>query len=203
MLAAAINPGVLTLTRTVLPHWAASPNGDLSAATSLADTNWHYWAGVYDPWRPWNFLHHDGVMIATARAALGNEQYPVNRRGRLRKWRAQFPGNIAQVAVYTNALTATQVNSLYSAAGGSLPHASVLISSITIDEGANTNITGSASGTLPLGIQWYVISAGVTNPVSGATSLTLALTDVLAAQSGNRVSSCSPAMPMARLPALR
>ncbi len=174
-----------------LPHWAASPNGDLVGGTSLADTNWHYWAGVYDPVAAVGTLYIDGVVVASAPwGALGSEtRYPLLIGGVADyvNGARNFPGNIAQVAVYTNALTAAQVNSLYSAAGGSLPHASVLITSITIDEGANTNITGSASGTLPLGVQWYVITAGpVTNPVSGATSLTLALNDVLAAQNGNQ-----------------
>lgn len=172
-----------------LPHWAAAPNGDLVGPTSLADSTWHYWAGVFDPVANVGTLYIDGVAVASAPwSALASEvRYPLLIGGVADyvNGARNFPGNIAQVAVFTNALTATQVNSLYSAAGGSVPHASVLLTAVTVNEGSSTNLTASGSGSLPLGFQWYVIdTTPATNPIVGATSLTLPLNAVTAAQNG-------------------
>lgn len=173
------------------PHWAASPNGDLIGPAPLADNNWHFWAGVFDPVAGVGTLYVDGVAVINApwSALSSNAQYPLLIGGApdYANPARNFSGNIAQVSVYTNALTAAQVNSLYAAAGGSPATAAVVLNLITIDEGANTNIVATAGGSAPLTVQWFVTdTTSTTTPIAGATNLTLGFTNISAALSGNQ-----------------
>jgi len=172
-----------------LPHWAASPNGDIVGATSLADDKWHFWAGVYDPVAGKGTFYIDSVIVASVTWAplSSNVQYPLLVGGAPDYWNSarNFYGNVAQVAIFTNALTATQVNSLYAAAGGSPATAGILITSVTVDAGSSTNLVATAGGSLPIGVQWYYTDlTATTYSISGATNLTLPLANVQASQSG-------------------
>jgi hypothetical protein len=175
-----------------LPHWAASPNGDLVGANSIVDSNWHYWAGVFDPVSQVGTLYIDGAAVASSTWAplSDSPQYPLLIGGApdYVSPARNFSGNIAQVAIYTSALTPTQVNSLYAAAGNSPATVGLLTTTITVNEGANTSVTATAGGSSPLSVQWYVINpvGSATNLITGATNLTLGFTNVLVSSSGSQ-----------------
>src|SRR5262249_34365947 len=93
-----------------------------------------------------------------------------------------FVGDICHVALFTNALSAGQIASLYNSVG-TAPSVFVPTNAITLNEGANGGITASVSGTPPLTMQWYYITAlNEPNIATGQTSATLSLTNVQASQ---------------------
>jgi hypothetical protein len=162
-----------------LPHFACNPNGDVVVATSLADGLWHFWAGVFDPVSSKSFLYIDGVKVAEAVGSAPTSMTCYMLMGGAPDYNNRnFAGNICQVALFTNALSAGQIASLYNSVGAP-PTVSVPTNSITLNEGANGTIAASISGTAPLTLQWYSIDTlNVTTALNGQTAATLSLTNV-------------------------
>lgn len=166
-----------------LPHFACNPNGDVVGATSVADGLWHLWAGVFDPVSSKSILYIDGAQVASSVGSPPTSMTCYMLMGGAPDYTGRnFVGNICHVALFTNALSAGQVASLYTSVG-SPPTVSLPTLSLTLNEGANGGVTASVSGTVPLTLQWYSVNTlNVTNALSGQTTATLSLTNVQAAQ---------------------
>jgi hypothetical protein len=99
-------------------RWAdGNENPDAIGITSVNDGLWHFFAGVYDGGT--NYVYVDGKLEGVSRTVsqitgcdcktiIGSVgDYLTDR---------QFQGSVAQVAIYTNALAATEVLRIYQAA---------------------------------------------------------------------------------------
>jgi hypothetical protein len=157
--------------------------GDLGAAFNVNDGNWHFMTFVFTNtfakgpsgagWTATNFIYIDGVLEASAlcsnltsvgsttnimiggapdKNAYGNDGYNGGANGS-----QMFLGSLAHVAFFTNALTAAQIQSLYSAAG-SPPLIQSQPSPVSFTNNAGTtNVFGAvkASGASTLGYEWF------------------------------------------------
>jgi len=174
-----------SLDQTAFPHFAANPNSDLVGPTALNDGQWHFWAGVFDGASVAGYLYIDGVPVAHATGlALQDDPIPLLIGGAADYANRNFVGNVAQVAIFTNALTQAQVASMYAGAG-TPPSVAMPGTSLTVNQGANTNITAVVSGALPLNMQWYYIDlSNTTNVLTNQISASLPLPDVQESQDG-------------------
>ena len=163
--------------------------GSVGAAYT-ATTNWTYLVTTWDGTN-WN-IYVNGALKATSPDTVGALNFSdhwaigdgtVSGNGRL------FPGNICQVALYTNALTPNQVLSHYFAGtygtANPVPTITTQPASRTVYVGANAYFTVSAQGTAPITYQWYQISGGVTNTLTGATNAYLVIPNAQLANSGS------------------
>jgi len=149
-----------------LPHFA-DQSPDVVGPASVANGAWHQLIGVYNHTNA--TLYVDGLAVATGVEATpigssddvyigGDPQY--SPAGRL------FYGNIAEVAILTNALSASQVKTVYggSASIGAGGDISPLNGEAYV--GAPVTYTVNASGAAPLYYQWLVDGVAI----SGATN---------------------------------
>jgi len=143
-------------------HFADS-GPDAIGATSVADGNWHQLVGVYDGTN--QYLYVDGLLQTTDFVTS-----PPNGNSSLDVWIGGAPdygteasspgtnrlfyGNICQVAVLTNALSASQVNALYYSASFAPVIKTDLQSSYSVDAGLPLVLPVTVSGTPPLSYQW-------------------------------------------------
>jgi hypothetical protein len=106
------------------PHFAegAQPNGGLIGPSRLDDGLWHQWIGVYDATNT-EALYIDGQLVASTSSATN----PVSN-GSNDLWIGGDPdvgafqlfnGVLDEVALFTNVLTAAQIQQLFSAATNS------------------------------------------------------------------------------------
>jgi len=99
-----------------LPHFAAGAQlaGDLIGLNRVDDGLWHHWVGVYDGINS-EYLYIDGLLAASVNTATA----PVTANSNDLLVGADpdagqyFSGVIDEVAIFTNALTATQIGHLY------------------------------------------------------------------------------------------
>jgi hypothetical protein len=168
------------------PHFAANPNGDIVGSVALNDGQWHFWVGVYDPVAKQLYLYIDGLLAAQEWAEpLGNLTTYLLIGGAPDYHNRNFVGSVAHVAVWTNALSVSQIQSLYESVGFPPTEAQLSTYAFTLDDGGNGTLAASVVGTPPLGFQWYeVTTSNETNALPGQTNSTLTFTDVQAAQSG-------------------
>jgi hypothetical protein len=122
----------------------AIPGGDLGGA------NWIHLAGVYDGsnWR----LYRNGAQVANAAAPIGavavsNGDWAIGCTGE--GWANNFAGGIDEVAIYSTALTSTQVANHYSAATTATTAPITIVrsgsSAVTITWPAGTTLQESAT----------------------------------------------------------
>jgi hypothetical protein len=158
----------------------------------LNDGKWHMAAGVSDGTT--EYLYLDGVLAKTNTTALGSivgtnldvmiggdPQYTVptyNGSPGLR----YFNGQVAQVAFFTNALSAAQIQQLYGAAGVPASIVAQLPVSQTNNAGDNISIPVAARGSAPLSYQWYRIDG---TPVGGQTTSALTFNPATTNNSGS------------------
>ncbi len=99
------------------PHFGDA-GSSLIANTNVADGLWHMWTGTYDKSSSTAALYIDGSQVATG--SFGTVASGIDRElligGAPDHDDDQMIGNLAYVALFTNALTATQVGALYNAA---------------------------------------------------------------------------------------
>jgi len=165
-----------------LAHFAANPNGDVTSTIGFADNLWHLWAGVFDPVASASHLYIDGALVAQAPGSpLANLTSYLMIGGAPDYNNRNFPGNIAHVAIFTNALAASQIQALYNSVGAP-PSAFLPTNAFYLDENSTGGITASVSGTPPLFLQWYSTDLGTTNLLVGQTNVALTLTNVSLSQ---------------------
>jgi hypothetical protein len=184
----------------------------VNSAKVYNDGNWHQAVEVYQPASNpvlpgTNALFVDGIQdsgVATVstngigpgsplNVVLGGDpQYTNNSPGVGRN----FAGQVCEVALFTNALTPTQIVALYDAAGGIAPSVNStqpLTAGGAVGAGTSANFGVSASGTSPLTYQWYYNSTSnyngtalVDNAVNYAnvTTDTLTITNLTTAAAG-------------------
>ena len=159
----------------------------------LSDSNWHHEMVSYDG-AHWNF-YLDGVLMNATPDTVGaiNSTTPwAIGTGTADGAGNFFPGNICEVALYTNALTGPQayihyVVGLYGGTSNLPP----LIGTQPASQSAYTNGVAIFSVSVPppafapVTYQWYVISGGVTNQINGATNSTYNTPPANSSMNGN------------------
>lgn len=112
---------------------SGSTTNELVSSSSYNDGNWHYAVGVYNGTSN-VYLYVDGSQVASSTSDSAPTNYSGYWRmgyGQLAYWAdeptsAYFGGSLGEAAVYTSALSATQVSNHYNAAGGGSYDATVL-----------------------------------------------------------------------------
>ena len=106
----------LALDTAGLPHFAVGtqPAGDLIGPNRVDDGLWHHWVAVYDGTNS-EYLYVDGQVAASANTATARVIANANDLlvGADPDAGQYFRGVIDEVAIFTNALTATQIGHLY------------------------------------------------------------------------------------------
>ena len=97
-----------------------------------------------------------------------------------------FTGQLDEISIYQQALSLAHVQSIYNAgSSGKCASAAPVIDSppvsVTVSAGQTATFSVWAGGTPPMSYQWFL----ETNPVAGATSSSLVLSNVQPAQAGN------------------
>lgn len=169
-------------------HFNPGPGPELEASSAAQvitngfafnDGNWHMVAGISDGTN--EYLYLDGALalsnnnpagisiVGTTDDLLlgGDPEYTYPTWGTANTIR-NFDGQIAQVAFWTNALSATQIQSLFNAAGVPPYIWEALPSSATLNAGQSLTIVSGIRGS-GLTYQWYL--NGV--PVAGQTNASL------------------------------
>lgn len=162
----------------------------VSSGFALNDGKWHMAAGVSDGTN--EYLYLDGVLAKSAKVAAGisiagstndlllggDSQYTYASPTSANTLR-YFDGQIAQVAFWTNALSAAQIHQLYSAAGIA-PTIALQPMSGTYNAGTNLTLSITANGSSPFSYQWYQNN----NSLPGATNADLALVGLTPSDQG-------------------
>ena len=180
---------------------------DLVSSSVFNDGNWHHVVGVYynsgkpaSPagWLATNYLYVDGALngtaavtnAASARSSLntligGAPDYASSGNGNVYQNRF-FSGSLAHVAYFTNALTAAQIQGVYSLAQ-TPPSIQAQPAATTANGGTTATLSVTASGASTLQYQWYINTsssyAGATE-ISSATNSSLSLSSLAAGNSG-------------------
>jgi len=152
------------------PHFAC-PGGDVVDTASINDGNWHELAGVYDGTT--QYLYVDQQLVGT-RTASGtpNSTDDVFIGGAPDYGNRYFAGNIAQVAIFTNALTSNQLAVIYDSLD-TPPSVTISPASPSIYAGSSITLTANLTGTPATKLQWYYIdNSAVSNNITGATNAT-------------------------------
>jgi len=164
---------------TPRPHFA-DDGPDAIGAAPINDGNWHQLVGVYDGTN--EYLYADGNLVAGPYASTspGSAYDLVIGAAPDYLGNRNFEGNIAQVAVFTNALTAAQIENVYSAL--EVPATlSTDISPLNAEtySGAPVTYIVGAMGSMPINYQWTMDGIAV----SGATNASL----TMAAECGTHI----------------
>ena len=158
-----------------------------STVVAGSDTNWHFVVGVCDQANV--IVYIDGTNAGAAAISPGagidsvSDVDPVMIGSRTSgspyspsDMNEQFTGNIADVAIFTYALTSNQVTALYFAAGIAPIITQQPPPSTNISIGANLNVVAAAEGTGTLSYQWLDVNSNIvlnqTNPVLMVNNLT-------------------------------
>lgn len=138
---------------------------------------WYHLVGTYDGTNGAFFVNGQLIGTASATGYLPNTGYAF-AIGQRADGYGFFDGNVDEVAIYTNALSLTQVQAHYELGTNSF-RAPNVPPTVRQDPVSTTNYAGHivrftvlADGTLPLSYQWYKAAT----PVAGATSSTLSFT---------------------------
>jgi len=158
---------------------------NISSTNTITDLNFHHFA-VAKSGSTIQF-YVDGVGETTGPYDPGfvfNGPSAIGARGS--DFAGGFFGDIDEISVYSRALSAAEIQSIYNAAGSGkclTPIPPFLISqpdSQSIPAGANLTLNALAAGSSPLSYQWQYNSTNLVN----ATNSSLALTNVAVDQSG-------------------
>lgn len=163
-------------------------NNGASASGGQQTTNWTYLVSTYDGTN-WN-LYVNTKLVGTGADSVGALNFPDPWRigtGSADGATRYYVGNICQVALYTNALTAAQVmNHFYFGYLNAAPTVSIPIivaqpQSQPSFVGGTASFSVSAVSALPSTNQWYFGST----PLAGQTNTTLTLSNLQLTNSGN------------------
>ena len=164
------NPGTNSAAATA----TGTAGGDMVGTVTNNDGFWHYVVAVHN--QTTNFLYVDGLPVATnvSTASIpGNTQHVMigadpsytNVNDNLGR---QLSGQVCEVAFFTNALVASDVQTLYSVLGV-LPVITQQSIATNVNAGTALTNTVAANGSPTLAYQWYYNSS---SNYSGATRLT-------------------------------
>lgn len=182
-------------------HFNAGPGPELQAATAaqvitngfaLNDGNWHMVAGISDGTN--EYLYLDGSLalsnnnpagikiVGTTDDLLlgGDPEYTYPAWGAPYNTIRTLDGNIAQVAFFTNALSAAQIQTLFNAAGMTPYIWQQPVSSVTANQGQTVTVSSGVRGG-GVTYQWYTTN-GVA--VTGQTNSSLTFNPAAANESG-------------------
>jgi hypothetical protein len=158
-----------------LAHFNDAGGLDAVGGPYLDSGAWHQVVGAYNGSNV--FLYVDGALV-------NSEQDPVKPGNSLDFYiggtpdhggNRSFPGSVAQVAILTNVLTATQVQSLFQA-GRTPVFIATEPTNVSGFVGGQASFSVVATGLAPLAYQW----TGPAGVIAGATNATLLLTDLTA-----------------------
>lgn len=161
-----------------------------SSTVSLPANSWHHIAGVCDEAAGKLSFYIDGVLAATSpvptNSGIEMQTLPLSIGSRVSSngvphYDNQFVGYIDDVAIYSYALSASQIQSHYFIAGIAPLITQVSPQSTSINPGSTVSFTVTATGTQPLFYEW---SDPTSTPIPGATNATLVLSNVQASQAG-------------------
>jgi hypothetical protein len=167
---------------------------DLTCKTIYNDYNWHQLFYVYNGTNT-ESLYVDGVLKTNVTSVtytngngssqdvlIGADPNYTNSPVGIGR---QFAGKVCEVALFTNALTAAQIQSLYSAAGVAPDIAGQPVTGRVVDGGPGTYIDFGvvAGGSTPLAYQWYFNTSsnylGATELADNVVNYTNSATDEL------------------------
>jgi hypothetical protein len=169
-------------------HFADGGNPDAVGQTFVNDGLWHFFAGVYDGTN--TLVYIDGALDGT-NAASGVSGDPsadmvIGGVGDYIPSRL-FKGSVAQVAVFTNSLTPTQVQTLYNA-GEVVPLITQEPQPVAIGLGATASLTVKAAGSATLLYQWYQGSSKISDAagnISGSSTASLTIANAKVSNAGS------------------
>ncbi len=98
-----------------LPHFADGGNSDIVGPNAVNDGKWHYWVGTYNSVNSNATLYIDSVSAGTAswNPVSGDPDKVFLIGGAPDYAGRNFVGDVAQVAIFTNVLTASNIQSIY------------------------------------------------------------------------------------------
>ena len=160
----------------------------VTAGTSITDTNFHHVAVTksgtnvvfYEDGMAYRVAPYGSKFTFTTPAAIG-------ARGDTPPGFGSFLGTIDEVSVYSRALTAIEVQSIYAIGSGgkcAVPVPPIITSeptNQTVLAGGSASFMVLASGTAPLSYQWSLNGVSI----NWATNALLVLTNVQVSQAGN------------------
>ncbi|HZM05718.1 MAG TPA: DUF2341 domain-containing protein [Candidatus Saccharimonadales bacterium] len=158
-------------------------------AAAKNDGNWHMAVGVTDGTNAYMYL--DGVLSKSTNSITGisivgsnidlllggdpqNSIASANAGGTDRT----FDGQIAHVAIWTNALTVDQIQSLYNVAGVP-PSISIQPVGATNNQGAAVSIPAMVGGSQPITYQWYTNGTAVAGQTNQALTFASVTTNAI------------------------
>jgi hypothetical protein len=141
------------------PHWNAGNFGDIDYAADLGDNSWHFWVGTWDGSNTMT-LYIDGKQVGqTTDDTINTFNNNVLDIGAAPDYTGRNfdGGSLSQVAIFTNALSQSQIVSLFFASGvtGVPPVITQQPQDVVGALGSNVTLTVSALGFQPLSYQWY------------------------------------------------
>ncbi|HZV35056.1 MAG TPA: LamG-like jellyroll fold domain-containing protein, partial [Verrucomicrobiae bacterium] len=169
----------------------ASPADMVTNGFALNDGGWHMVAGVSDGTNEYMYL--DGILAKSSNNVAGinitgstndlliggDSQFTTASFNASNTVRT-FDGQVAQVAFWTNALSMSNIQQLYSAADVP-PYIVFQPNNTTNNQGQAVTVSATIRGSNPLNYQWYKNGSAV----GGQTTSTLTYNPALASESGN------------------
>jgi hypothetical protein len=144
-----------------------SPGGlDATGPVSVADGNWHQLVGVYDGTTQYIYVDGSlaGSQISSPPTGSSDDVEIASAPDYANRF---FAGYIAQVAIFTNALTASQVSILYGLAGIPPTILTNVPSSVSeVPVGAPMSLSITVGGSAPFYYQW----SNQSGAIPGATN---------------------------------
>ena len=152
---------------------------------------WHHIAYTFNSGTHVQALYLDGVtvMAGSASGTIGYDTQPLLIGADISSGAYSYfhGGLLDEVSLYSRALSASEIHSLYIAGSagkcpvGVAPLITTQPASQTVAAGSSATFTTSATGTAPLSYQWQFSGTNI----AGATGTSLTLSNVQPAQAGN------------------
>jgi hypothetical protein len=165
-----------------------------SATSTYAPQNdglWHHAVGVCDQAAGHVYLYLDGALAATGNITVGSgilaASLPLSIGARESannspvSYDFQFIGLIDDVALYSQALSAAQVQTHYFSSGAPPTITQLQPLHQSVNQGENATFTVSAQGIAPLSYHWLDNNQ---NPIPWGTNASVTLTNVQVSQAG-------------------
>jgi hypothetical protein len=182
-------------TGNTLRFFVRNAAGLSSTATSTYapknDGLWHHAVGVCDEAGGYVYLYLDGHLAATGTIAAGSgllaSSLPISIGARESannnpvNYDFQFIGEVDDVALYNQALSASQVQTHYFASGAPPIVTQLQPLNQSVNQNEEATFTVSATGIVPLTYQW---ADNNQSPIPWATNATITLTNVQSGQAG-------------------